>query len=220
MNEGFNSQRQTDSIDNLYNDLFAVFTGEEINYQGWRQRLKQKRMFYEVVNRSYDGWTLLHYVAFSKELEDAQLCKIGKRLWQSGANIDAVNEDGVTPLTMAAKNGHKKLVKFLVRYSANINFELRNSVKLYSNVLREAIASKQVDVISYLVKQGATPFLTGYTDNYEILDKLYQLSPNVAKRAAANFPEKSAGWIPLVKSDQRASDNVDKSAKFLQRQMR
>jgi ankyrin repeat protein len=220
MNEYFNSQKHTDSVDSMYHDLSTIFTGDEINYQDWYQRLSQKRIFDEVVNRSYDGWTLLHYVASDTKLEDTQLCKIAKWLFQSGANIDVLNEEGVTPLIMAAENGHKKLVKFLVKCSANVNFELRNSVKLYSNVLREAIVSKQVDIVNYLVKKGATPFLTGHTDNFEILDKLYLLSPNAAKQAAANFSTKSAGWIPLVKSDQRASDNVVKCAKFLQRQMR
>ena len=82
MNEDSNSQKQTDSVNNMYHDLFAIFTGDEINYQDWYQRLSQKRIFDEVVNHSYDGWMLLHYVASSTELEDTQLCKIAKWLRQ------------------------------------------------------------------------------------------------------------------------------------------
>ena len=174
MNEYLNTEKQSDSVGSMYHDLAAIFTGDEINYQDWYQRLSQKRIFDEVVNRSYDGWTLLHYVASDTELEDTQLCKIAKWLFQSGANIDVLNEEGVTPLIMAAENGHKKLVKFLIRCGANVNFELRNSVESY-NVLREAIVSRQVDIVNYLVKKGATPFLTGHTDNFEILDKLCML---------------------------------------------
>ena len=55
-----------------------------------------------------DGMTALHWAAHHDDLEIAQL------LVRSGANVNAVNRYGVTPLTLACTNGNGALVNLLL----------------------------------------------------------------------------------------------------------
>ncbi|KAL2782731.1 hypothetical protein BJX66DRAFT_320039 [Aspergillus keveii] len=42
-------------------------------------------------------------------------------LIQQNANIEAQDNDGKSPITLAAKNGHESTVKLLLQWNANID---------------------------------------------------------------------------------------------------
>ena len=61
---------------------------------------------------------------------------VGKVLLDKGAEIDPMDDEGMTPLHVASKFGNLKMVKLLVRRNANpgvVNFEMLKPVGKYSS---------------------------------------------------------------------------------------
>ncbi|KAM6513873.1 hypothetical protein FALCPG4_015074 [Fusarium falciforme] len=88
---------------------------------------------------------MLHMAAENGCLEVAQL------FTDSGADLEATDDDRDTALHLASASGHLDLVKFLVEKNANIHVE--NGIG--DTPLRLAARSKMKDVIRYLVEKGA-----------------------------------------------------------------
>ncbi|MGH9023915.1 MAG: ankyrin repeat domain-containing protein [Acidimicrobiia bacterium] len=112
-------------------------------------------------NRRDDhGWTALHLLAFL-EAHPARVRQILER----GAAVDAVAEDGATPLITAAgqdDDANFDLVLMLVDAGANIRSVDANG----ETALHHAAASGSRSVVGYLVAQGADvdrPNLAGMT---------------------------------------------------------
>ena len=53
---------------------------------------------------------------------------IAKTLLKAGAEVDAVDSDGKTPLMIAVINGHQELVEILLRSGADIT--IKNTVSV------------------------------------------------------------------------------------------
>ena len=88
------------------------------------------------------------YWAANNHLE---CCKI---LFASGANVNVANNDGFTPLFMAAVSGHEACVEWLVNEGgAQLNLvENRN----YSALMFAALRG-YVNIVKFLKKKGAHP---------------------------------------------------------------
>lgn len=65
-----------------------------------------------------------------------------------GADIDAADTDGNTPLVYAAKKGHIEIVRYLVNHSAD--------VETYGGkALIYAASSGHTEIVEYLKEKGA-----------------------------------------------------------------
>lgn len=80
-----------------------------------------------------------------------------KKIIESGANIDSVNEDGFTPLMAASKKGHKELVQHLIENNANVNHLGPSG----HTPLILAATNGHTAVVKILVENNADPFLRG-----------------------------------------------------------
>ena len=99
-----------------------------------------------------------------KENELFEGCKSGnieivKKALTSGilspkANVNVKNENGVTPLMIAAQNGFLEIVNILITNEASIN----ESSKGEMTALKMAAYNGNVDVTKLLIEKGATGF--------------------------------------------------------------
>ena len=85
------------------------------------------------------------------------------KLVKNGANINIVNDKGMTPLHMAIKNGHTKTVKVLIAAGANISTAsaINGWTPLYI-----ACAKGHTAIVNALIEAGAdvnVPMATGVT---------------------------------------------------------
>ncbi len=69
---------------------------------------------------------------------DGKIALIRREL-SNGANLNEKNEDGYTPLLLAVKSGHKRIVELLIAKGADVNAkDTRGATSLdYSNELNE-----------------------------------------------------------------------------------
>jgi hypothetical protein len=71
-------------------------------------------------------------------------------------DIDQVTESYGTPLFLATKEGDKAVVEALVSRGANVNFIDRTGKDVYVvTVLAAAVSGKHLDIVRYLLKNGA-----------------------------------------------------------------
>lgn len=75
-----------------------------------------------------------------------------KTLIKNGANIDAIDNRGVTALIGASTSGKLEVVKYLITQGANINVTLKNNG---INALMMASAGGHLEVVKFLVANGA-----------------------------------------------------------------
>jgi len=104
----------------------------------------------------------LTYVAMMKgDKED-----FARLLIQAGADVNAQDGEGSTPLNLAAREGNKNVVKMLLQAKANPN--IPNNINV--TPLTGALAVRNVDIIRLLLDNGADPFFIPLPDSslYEI----------------------------------------------------
>jgi ankyrin repeat protein len=92
-----------------------------------------------------DGATALHWVAHFDDVEAADV------LLSAGARVDAVNDYGVTPLSLAVGNGSARMVARLLTAGANADLMLPSG----ETPLMTAAWVGSVDVASLLLDKGA-----------------------------------------------------------------
>lgn len=98
---------------------------------------------------------LLHQCAKDGQLKDVRC------LVESGAEINAKNDEGMTPLHVAADYGHLDVVKYLIRKGADVN--VRNDLgwaPLHSSLKglrfnRFGLAARKFEVVRALIEAGA-----------------------------------------------------------------
>lgn len=76
-----------------------------------------------------------------------------RELIQNGANVDAINEEGQSPLTTAIQRQHLKVVKLVVENGATMD----RSGFLVHKPLHVAVASRNIEITSYILDHGADP---------------------------------------------------------------
>lgn len=72
-------------------------------------------------------------------------------LIQSGADVDGMDGDAMTPLMWASWNGHLKVVMLLIKAGADINAQDKRG----ESVLSYAVSGKNAEIIGVLRKAGA-----------------------------------------------------------------
>ena len=79
------------------------------------------------------------------------------RLIPEGADIDARNKYGMTPLMIAATRGHSPFVVWLVEHGADLN----HTAKYAMSALMLAVVYGHTDVVEELIKAGARSDIRG-----------------------------------------------------------
>jgi ankyrin repeat protein len=142
------------------------------------------------------GNTALHHAVRNLDIN------LAKILIQEGVDINAINEDGDTPLTEFAlrssdSNSQQsfELLSFLIEHGANINY--RNN-EGYSS-LHHAVERDNLDVVRFLLNHGAninilnnmgdTPLhLATFDCNIEIVEFLLNHYPDITKNRENQTP--------------------------------
>merc|ERR1739848_804221 len=101
--------------------------------------------------------------------------EIVNSLIKRGANLEPVTVDGVTPLHLAARDGHTEVVKMIIncpRYRrANINAAENNGW----NALHMAACNGHVDTVKTIIEYGANP-RARTNDGYTALELVKRFS--------------------------------------------
>ena len=74
-----------------------------------------------------------------------------KELIESGADVNSLDKDKISPIILASFNGHNDIVKLLIEYGADINI-----VNIFGyNAIMAAASNGHIDVFDTLLKNGA-----------------------------------------------------------------
>lgn len=100
----------------------------------------------EIDSRQDNGWTTLFEICCNSRDEE-----IVERLLDAGANPNADDGTGSTPLIQAACTGEAQIVKLLIDAGADVNAKPSG----LPTTLVEAITSQHIDVLKLLLEAGA-----------------------------------------------------------------
>ena len=116
-----NSQRKSNknnidngenSIDELVDDLLKSTHNKKNEYK------KSKELFQQYDIKNYSEETIAAFLIGAIECGDKDFVKF---LLSRGANPDAQDKEGKTPLYVASEKGHENIVELLLQYNANPN---------------------------------------------------------------------------------------------------
>jgi len=88
-----------------------------------------------------------------KAVKEGNAAKV-KKLLRRGANVNARNKLGNTPLHSAASSGHADIVELLIERGVDVNVKGRNN----KTPLHSAAFCGHVDVVKLLLRKGANPY--------------------------------------------------------------
>jgi len=137
-----------------------------------------------------DGATALHWAAHWSNLE------IVDQLLRAGADVDPVNDHGVTPLALACENGHAAIAGRLLDAGANPNAVLPVQGE---TVLMTAALAGSVEIVTMLLDRGAavdartrqsgqTALMWAVSENHhQIVGRLVERGADVHARSASGF---------------------------------
>jgi len=123
------------------------------------------------------GRTLLHSVAHSDNI------LLAGKLIDTGLDMNAIDEDGATPVLFAASNGKFEMLKLFEEYGADFLVVENNGNDLMINV----VIGGNIELIAYLIEKGIsvnnfndeewTPLLFACMENHqEIVELLINAS--------------------------------------------
>ena len=124
-----------------------------------------------------DGYTALHYAVYSSDIS----CEILSCLIGIGADVNARTNNGVTPLMIAAEEGHINGVTSLVKCGANVDLQDKygNTALHYAAGLSvdERFSDDLPEIVETLLNLGAS-----HMCNHQGLTPLHQacISANIA----------------------------------------
>ena len=124
-----------------------------------------------------DGYTALHYAVYSSDIS----CEILSCLIGIGADVNARTNNGVTPLMIAAEEGHINGVTSLVKCGANVDLQDKygNTALHYAAGLSvdERFSDDLPEIVETLLNLGAS-----HMCNHQGLKPLHQasISGNIA----------------------------------------
>lgn len=118
-----------------------------------------------------DGTTALHWASYRDDLERAD------QLIRAGANVNAANDLGATPLWLASQNGSEAMVRRLLAAGANPNAALLAG----ETPLMVASRSGNPAVVEQLLAKGAKVNLRGSRGQTALMWAVSQKHPDVVK---------------------------------------
>ena len=77
-----------------------------------------------------------------------------KLLLKQGADVNAKDEDGCTPLHRASNKGFPEIVKLLIKNGADVNATDKDWTPLHQAALWD-----RIDIVKVLIENGADPFI-------------------------------------------------------------
>ena len=137
-----------------------------------------------------DGMTALHWAAYLDDLDTAKAL--------AGADPNATNRYGVTPLSLACQNGSTAMVELLLAMGADPNFALRGG----ETPLMTAARTGQPGAVAALLSKGAQPEAKDRRGQTAMMWAAGDGHPEVVKlllAAGADFrtPLPASGFTPL-----------------------
>jgi ankyrin repeat protein len=118
-----------------------------------------------------DGTTALHRASYEDNIEHADA------LIRGGANVNAANDLGVTPLWLAAQNGSESMVRRLLAAGANPNLALLAG----ETPLMVAARSGHAPIVEQLIAKGANVNAHGARKQTALMWAVSQKHPDVVK---------------------------------------
>jgi ankyrin repeat protein len=101
--------------------------------------------------RDKDGWTPLHYAMYDGDHKSREFLHCVRLLLDRGADVEAQNNHGSTPLHLAASRMSQETVQLLIEFSANIN--LRNNKG--QTALHNALQRGHLGIMQLILNHGA-----------------------------------------------------------------
>jgi ankyrin repeat protein len=124
-----------------------------------------------------------------------------ERLLKAGAELDAKNEDGNTPLVIAAERGHLEVAKVLIEHKADINAKAH---MFGFNPLIMAASQGHGEMAGFLIDNGADVNATDPHGSTALMWAVIGKHHNVVKLLIAKGAEVNAGdnhgKTPLVRA--------------------
>ena len=115
-------------------------------------------------NRNRTLFTLAFCYGSDDVLENS--VRIAEQLVENGVDVDAIDDNGRTPLMMAANRNNLPLAKFLLSKGADVNAQDADE----ANRLSVLMYAQHSEMVQYLLENGADPSIcTAYGENaYEV----------------------------------------------------
>lgn len=120
------------------------------------------------------GYNLFLYTLFD-ESYDADYVE---KLIEKGADVNAFDTDGMTPLMYAAKIGNIKKSEFLLKHGANLNLYAKNN---FGNALVLAVKSGNIELVDLLLNNGANVNEGGYYNITPLMLACYSKNIEIAE---------------------------------------
>ncbi len=110
------------------------------------QNLERQNALLAEQENPFTNWPALNIAAWRGQLKHAQL------LVKNKADIDSLDDNGLTPLARASWQGHIEIVQLLLNNGANVRFMSQEG----ETPLGLAVTGNKANVAEYLLEQGAT----------------------------------------------------------------
>jgi len=153
-----------------------------------------RRGFLEIpiTYKDTEGHTLLHWAAI-KNRE-----KLAQELLRLGIAVDEQNDDGKTPLIMAAQNGHEAMVNLLLKNGANSN---KQALKNFEVIFKDNGASMMIkddDNRNDVLQGGEVAFGEKGGKGRTALHMLIRMTEGAIKKHGKQLTEQRA--VPIAQS--------------------
>jgi ankyrin repeat protein len=125
------------------------------------------------------GETILHLIANNNEFNDNLKEELSELILNKGADVNAKTESGLTPLHIAAENGHTALIKLFLKFDANID-AVENTEECIP--LHLATLNQQVKAMKMLLENGADVNATK-CNGMNVLHIMALINPEISKES-------------------------------------
>ncbi|XP_011496256.1 PREDICTED: ankyrin-1-like, partial [Ceratosolen solmsi marchali] len=134
----------------------------------------------DLTARNHMDETILHLIANTNmEVDDNQKEEVSELILNRGVDVNARSKSGLSPLHLAAENGHVDLIKIFLKYNADVNAieTLQECTPLHF-----ATSNRNVKTINLLLDNGAD--VTAVENNRtNVLHIMALLNPESSKKS-------------------------------------